>query len=130
MSAFEKLKAHSLKLSHFQHLAAICGWDQAAVMPNGGSQARSEAMAELYVHMHNMQTQPQLADWFAEAEQEALNTQDSATLRELKRNWQQANVLPEDLVQAKSLAGSKCEHAWRTQRGQNDWQGFEKTGPK
>lgn len=126
MSAFEKLKAHSLKLSHFQHLAAICGWDQAAVMPNGGSQARSEAMAELYVHMHNMQTQPQLADWFAEAEQEALNTQDSATLRELKRNWQQANVLPEDLVQAKSLAGSKCEHAWRTQRGQNDWQGFEK----
>jgi len=29
-------------------------------------------------------------------------------------------------VQAKSLAGSKCEHAWRTQRGENDWQGFEK----
>ncbi|UUM29548.1 carboxypeptidase M32 [Vibrio japonicus] len=126
MSAFEKIKAHSQKLSHFQHLASICGWDQAAVMPSGGSQARSEAMAELYVHMHNLQTQPQLADWFSEAEQETLNTQDSATLRELKRNWQQANVLPEELVQAKSLAGSKCEHAWRTQRGQNDWQGFEK----
>ncbi|MDV6251192.1 carboxypeptidase M32 [Vibrio sp. EA2] len=126
MSAFEKLKKHSLKISHFQHLAAICGWDQAAVMPNGGSQARSEAMAELYVHMHNLQTQPQLSDWFAQAEQESLNTQDSATLRELKRNWQQANVLPEDLVQAKSLAGSKCEHAWRTQRGENDWQGFER----
>lgn len=126
MSAFEKLKAHSQKLSHFQHLAAICGWDQAAVMPSGGSQARSEAMAELSVHMHNLQTQPQLADWFAEAEQESLNVQDSATLRELKRTWLQANVLPESLVQAKSLAGSKCEHAWRTQRGQNDWQGFEK----
>ena len=126
MSAFEKLKKHSLKLSNFQHLAAICGWDQAAVMPNGGSQARSEAMAELYVHMHNLQTQPQLSDWFAQAEQETLNAQDSATLRELKRNWQQANVLPEDLVQAKSLAGSKCEHAWRTQRGENDWQDFEK----
>jgi carboxypeptidase Taq len=35
-------------------------------------------------------------------------------------------VLPQRLVQAKSLAGSKCGHAWRTQRGENDWQGFSK----
>ncbi|WP_029827316.1 carboxypeptidase M32, partial [Vibrio parahaemolyticus] len=28
--------------------------------------------------------------------------------------------------QASSLAGSKCEHAWRTQRANNDWAGFEK----
>lgn len=126
MSAFKKLTTHSKKISHFNHLAAICGWDQAAVMPSGGNSARSEAMAELSVHIHSLHTQPQLADWFAEAETEQLGSQDQATLRELKRQWQQANLLPEDLVQAKSLAGSKCEHAWRTQRGENDWQGFEK----
>ncbi|MGY3569558.1 carboxypeptidase M32 [Vibrio paucivorans] len=126
MSAFDKLVQHSKKISHFNHLAAICGWDQAAVMPAGGNQARSEAMAELSVHIHGLLTQPQLSDWFAQAESEALSTQDSATLRELKRQWLQANVLPESLVQAKSLAGSKCEHAWRTQRGDNDWKGFEK----
>ncbi len=126
MSAFNKLTAHAQKISRFNHLAAICGWDQAAVMPSGGNQARSEAMAELSVHIHSLHTQPQLQEWFAEAENESLNAQDSATLRELKRQWQQANVLPEALVQAKSLAGSKCEHAWRTQRGNNDWQGFEK----
>ncbi|MEL7366353.1 MAG: carboxypeptidase M32 [Pseudomonadota bacterium] len=126
MSAFNKLKAHAQKVSHFNHLAAICGWDQAAVMPAGGNQARSEAMAELSVHIHSLQTQPQLEEWFADAENESLDATDLATLRELKRQWQQANVLPESLVQAKSLAGSKCEHAWRTQRGNNDWQGFEK----
>ena len=95
-------------------------------MPSGGNQARSEAMAELSVHIHGLNTQPQLAEWFEQAESEDLSSQDRATLRELKRQWQQANVLPEDLVQAKSLAGSKCEHAWRTQRSDNDWQGFEK----
>lgn len=126
MSALEKLKAHSKKIHNFNHLSAICGWDQAAVMPSGGNQARSEAMAELSVHIHGLNTQPQLAEWFAQAESEDLSSQDRATLRELKRQWQQANVLPEDLVQAKSLAGSKCEHAWRTQRSDNDWQGFEK----
>ena len=126
MSTFQKLIQHSQKVSHFYHLSAMVGWDQAAVMPSGGSQARSEAMAELSVHIHSLQTQPQLQDWFAEAELEPLNIEEQATLRELKRQWQQANVLPESLVQAKSLAGSKCEHAWRTQRTNNDWQGFEK----
>ena len=124
MTILQKLIDHSKQISHFNHLAAICGWDQAAMMPAGGNQARSEAMAALSVHIHQLQTQPQLADWFEQASNEKLGSQDQAVLRELKRGWMLANVLPADLVQAKSLAGSKCEHAWRTQRGQNDWAGF------
>ena len=77
-------------------------------------------MAALSVHVHQLQTQPQLADWFEQASNEKLDSQEQSVLRELKRGWMLANVLPADLVQAKSLAGSKCEHAWRTQRGEND----------
>lgn len=126
MSAFEKLIKHARKVSKYNHLASICGWDQASMMPSGGAQARSEAMAELSVHIHGLKTQPQLGDWFADAENEALTGEQTATLREMKRDWQQTTVLPEELVEAQSLAGSKCEHAWRTQRKENDWQGFEK----
>lgn len=126
MSAFKKLVEHSQKCSRFQHLASICGWDQASMMPAGGNQARSEAMAELSVHIHGLMTQPKLADWISDAENEDLNNEQQSSLREIKRQWQQANLLPEKLVEAKSLAGSKCEHAWRSQRGNNDWVGFEK----
>ncbi|MEF1193431.1 hypothetical protein QTO04_29875, partial [Vibrio parahaemolyticus] len=97
-----------------------------AVMPSGGAEARSNAMAELEVHIHSLMTQPHLEDLFAQAEEETLATQERAMLREMKREWQLANLLPESLVQASSLAGSKCEHAWRTQRANNDWTGFEK----
>ncbi len=126
MSDYQKLVQHSKKLANFNHLAAISGWDQAAVMPAGGNEARSNAMAELSVFIHQLSTEPQLADWFAGAEQETLTSQQQASLREMKQRWQQATVLPEKLVQAKSLAGMKCEHAWRTQRKENDWQGFAK----
>lgn len=126
MSDYQKLVQHSQKLANFNHLAAISGWDQAAVMPAGGNEARSNAMAELSVLIHQLNTAPQLADWFAGAEQESLTLQQQASLREMKQRWQQATVLPQDLVQAKSLAGSKCEHAWRTQRPNNDWSGFAK----
>jgi carboxypeptidase Taq len=47
-----------------------------------------------------------------------------ANLREIRRDWQRANALPEALVQRRQLAGSRCEHAWRTQRPANDWAGF------
>ncbi len=126
MSYYKKLVDHNLKISRFNHLSAICGWDQAAMMPSGGNQARSEAMAELSVHVHALSTQPQLAEWFDKAEQESLSNTETASLREMKRNWNNSNVLPEELVEAQALAGSKCEHAWRSQRGENDWQGFEK----
>ncbi|WP_028116838.1 carboxypeptidase M32 [Ferrimonas senticii] len=126
MNAFDKLTEHAKTLSHFNHLAAICGWDQAAMMPSGGNDARSEAMATLSVHLHQLQNQPQLADWFNDAENQSLSAQQQASLREMKRQWQQATVLPESLVKTQSLAGAKCEHAWRSQRSQNDWIGFEK----
>lgn len=126
MSAFQGLCQHYKQLSHFQHLGAICGWDQAAMMPSGGNQARAEAMAELALHIHKLATAPQLGEQFAAAEQEPLTPTQQAELREMQQSWQQATVIPDDLVQAKSLAGSKCEHAWRTQRAENDWQGFEK----
>ena len=126
MNNYSKLTEHFKKISHFNHLAAICGWDQATVMPCGGNQARSAAMAELSVHIHKLTTESKLADLFADAENELLSEQEAAGLREMKRQWQLANVLPQELVQAKSVAGSKCEHAWRTQRAENDWQGFEK----
>jgi carboxypeptidase Taq len=42
----------------------------------------------------------------------------------MQRDWEYSHVMPQHLVEAKSLAGSRCEHAWRTQRKANDWQGF------
>lgn len=123
--SYSQLQHHFLKISHFNHLDAICSWDQAAVMPDGGNDARGAAMAELSVLIHQLTTAPQLGDWIASAENETLDAQQQVSLSAIKRRWQQANQLPEDLVMAQSLANSTCEHAWREQRKNNDWQGFK-----
>ncbi len=124
MSAYKKLSRHYQKIANFSHLSAICGWDAATMMPSGGSDSRSAAMAELSVHIHQLSTSPLLEDLMLGAECEDLSIKEKASLREMKRSWQLATALPDDLVQAKSLAGSKCEHAWRSQRPSNDWNGF------
>ncbi|WP_312979333.1 carboxypeptidase M32 [Atlantibacter sp.] len=121
---YQKLTKTFARLSRFSHLSAIAGWDMFAMMPPGGSKARSEALAEMSVLCHQILTSPEMARALADAEQEDLNDLERANLREMARQYQQAALLPESLVEAKSLAGSRCEHAWRTQRPNNDWQGF------
>jgi carboxypeptidase Taq len=76
------------------------------------------------VLQHQILTDKKVGDWLRNALQEELNDVEQANLREMTRQYQQAALLPESLVEAKALAGSKCEHAWRTQRPANDWAGF------
>ncbi len=122
--AYDELTAHWLRLHHFSHLQSIAGWDQAANMPPKGNEARAAALAELAALMHRMRTEPTLPDRLARAEDENLGSDQRANLREMRREWLMANVLPESLVVRQQLASSRCEHAWRTQRPANDWAGF------
>jgi carboxypeptidase Taq len=121
---YADLAAQQTKLHHYQHLASIVYWDQAANMPAKGNDARAAALAELAALMHRMRTDASLSERITRAEQEPLDEMQRANLREIRRQWQMANALPEDLVQRQKLATSACEHAWRRQRPANDWQGF------
>lgn len=123
-TAYSQLRTTFARLSRFSHLSAIAGWDMAAMMPPAGSQARSEALAELSVLSHQILTAKQVENWLEQAGNEDLNDIELANLREMRRQYQQSALLPESLVQEKSLAGARCEHAWRVQRKGNDWEGF------
>lgn len=123
-AAYQELSRTFQRLARFGHLGAIAGVDMQTTMPPGGSQARGEAMAELSVFMHELLTDKRLGGLFDAAAQESLNDVEQANLGEMQRAWRQATLLPASLVEAKSLAGSRCEHAWRSQRQANDWQGF------
>ncbi len=123
-SAYANLTRTFTRLSRFGHLSAIAGWDMMTMMPPGGSSARGAALAELSVLQHEILTAKEVSLWLDEAEQASLNDVERANLFEMRRAWQQAALLPASLVEAKSIAGSRCEHAWRQQRPANDWQGF------
>lgn len=122
--AYQSLLAAFQRLHHFAHLGAIAHWDQATMMPAKGNDARAAALAELGVLTHGIITDPKLKQALDAAEQEDLSELERANLREMKRDWGMANLLPAALVEAKTLAAARCEHAWRRQRAANDWAGF------
>lgn len=112
------------RLHRLDHLHSMAYWDQAAMMPPGGAEARAAALGELAALSHQHRTDPALAQALAAAAAEPLDDFQRANLREMGREWRAANALPEDLVQRSQLATSRCEHAWRRQRPANDWAGF------
>ncbi|MDO9597481.1 MAG: carboxypeptidase M32 [Azoarcus sp.] len=123
-SAYAELVAAHARLYRFDHLAAILSWDRSTMMPPGGSAARAAADAELRGLIHGLRRAPRLAELIQRAGDEALDDVERANLREMRRDWLEANALPETLASARALAGARCEHAWRSQRPANDWSGF------
>jgi carboxypeptidase Taq len=123
-SAYQELARHWSRLHRFQHLHAMAGWDRAAMMPTKGSEARAGALAEMESLLHSLRTDPRLTGLLEQAEQESLDDAARANLREIRRDWKDSNALPPALVEAQSLATSRCEHAWQAQRPAGDWTGF------
>ncbi|MEP6874380.1 MAG: carboxypeptidase M32 [Burkholderiales bacterium] len=123
-AAYDELKRIWIQLHHFGHLQSIAGWDQAAMMPPKGNEARANAMAEMEGLLHRLRTDAALPTLLASAEGEPLDEFARANLVEIRREWRASNSLPQSLVEARSLAAARCEHAWRSQRPANDWPGF------
>ncbi|HEJ7010050.1 TPA: carboxypeptidase M32, partial [Serratia marcescens] len=101
-SAYDLLRALFSRLSRFGHLSAIAGWDMQTMMPPGGSKARSEALAELSVLQHQILTAQSTGALLDRAQQETLDELDRANLREMRRQYEDAVLLPAALVEAKS----------------------------
>lgn len=118
------LEDHFKKLSRLQHALTFLQWDQLVMMPPGGNENRAESIAELVSLHHEFLTKPIVKDLLEQAKSEKIDAVKKRSLMEMERVWQRAICIPPELVKAKSLAGSRCEHGWRTQRKENDWQGF------
>jgi len=121
MSAYQRLQNHFKKIGDLNHVQAITNWDESAMMPNGGGQARAEAMTTLGVLLHELTTNAEVGDLLAAAKSEQLDAWQSANLREIGRVYQEASCMPADLVAAQKTATSISEQAWRHHRAANDW---------
>jgi len=125
-TSIAQLEDHFRRLAQIEHALTFLHWDQLVMMPPGGNASRSEAIAELTAMHHAMLVSEDIGELLEQAKDQPATVEQRRSLLEMAREYQWAVCLPTDLVKAKSLAGSHCEHAWRQQRTDNDWPGFLK----
>jgi carboxypeptidase Taq len=124
--SYALLEKHRRRLSRFQHLDAIVGWDEATMMAPQGGPERGEALATLRGYLHELATLPMVGEWLEAASQDERNLDpwQRANLREMRREWRRETALEQGLVEAMALAESRSEQAWRRLRPANDFAGF------
>ncbi|MEQ9346615.1 MAG: carboxypeptidase M32 [Thalassospira sp.] len=122
--AYEKLEARFRRMSVLSNIGEMLHWDMAAIMPDGGANARSEQLATLSVLHNELVNAPEMGDLLDAAESESLDDWQKANLSEMKRGWVHGTAVPADLVEKMSRAETSCEVAWRTARADNDFKGL------
>ncbi len=120
---YAELEKRFARMSAVNRAGAILNWDRSAMMPQGASDDRADQLATLGVISHEMMIAPDMPDLLARAEegQAALDSWRAANLHEMRHAWTHANALPSDLVEARTLASSACEMAWREAKKNNDF---------
>src|SRR5690554_4275737 len=102
--SFAKLDELGHKLEALEHALAILGADEATHMAVGGGEKRADAMASLSGMLHARATAPEIADWIDAAENEALDEEQQAALREFRRQYANLTCLPSDFVERQTSA--------------------------
>lgn len=124
-SAYGALKARFSEIEKINEIASMLHWDWAAVMPDGGAEARSSQLAFLTRLSFERTIAPDMGDLIGAASQEMLTEIDEANLRQMAHRHKRVVSLPADLIEAMSLAESKTELAWREAREKSDFSALE-----
>ena len=122
--AYKSLEARFRRINVLSDIGGMLHWDMAAMMPNGGANARSGQLATLDVMANELVNAPDMGDLIEAAGGENLDAWQKANLAEMKRNWVHGTAVPSDLVEKMSLAATSCEVAWRGARADNDFAGL------
>jgi carboxypeptidase Taq len=121
--AYSELETRFKRIALVREASGVLEWDRDALMPTGGSAARTEQLATLQVIAHQMITDPAIGDLIAraEAQHSDLDSWKKANLARMTRHWRHATCLAAELVEALSRAASECEMRWRSARAASDF---------
>lgn len=106
---------------------ATLTWDQETMMPPGGAALRAEQLSALTALVHERRTSPRVADLLAGCEADAALAEDpviAANLRELRRGYEKATLLPTSLVREFAETSSRALEVWRDARERDDFAAF------
>jgi carboxypeptidase Taq len=113
------------KISNVGHAAGVLRWDQEVMMPEGGTPARSKQLSTLSSVRHDLLTDDRTGELLNAAEPE--NDEERAVVREVRREYDRATRVPNELVEEISEATSEAHPVWASAKENDDFDEFAPT---
>ncbi len=125
---FVKLRDHVAETSYLASASSLLEWDQQTGMPPAGNAFRADQLAYFSTLIHERTTSAaygELIESLAASElAKAAYSDEGATIRVLKREYDRERKIPSALVSELARVESLAQQAWVASRKANDFKSF------
>jgi carboxypeptidase Taq len=138
VQAYSELLRRVRESALLESCAGLLGWDERTYMPQGGSVHRADQMALLARLTHEMLTAPKIGELLATVESSVLPSSPAplpdgesgegdaaANVREIRRQYDRAVKLPNDLVEELARVTTRAQQVWQEARQADDFAAFQ-----
>jgi len=125
MGEYEEFRGQVNDIHRLGALQGHLGWDQEVLMPAKGGEARGEMLAWLAGQRHQRLTSPRMGELLDILEAQPLDADQSANVREMRRAYDQAVLLPQSFVEELAQVRSSALVAWQNARSASDFGQFQ-----
>ncbi|MFB6227246.1 MAG: carboxypeptidase M32, partial [Halobacteriales archaeon] len=122
--AYANLLDQYERIASLQSASGVLSWDQQVTMPEGGTPARSKQQSTLSGLTHELLTDEEMGELLTELENAELPGEQTATVREIRREHRRADRVPQDLIEEISRASSEALPIWEEAKSEDDFGTF------
>ncbi|MDY6780901.1 MAG: carboxypeptidase M32, partial [Halobacteria archaeon] len=122
---YDELVERVKKISNVGNAASVLQWDQEVMMPEGGTQARSQQLSALSSVRHDLLTKDEVGELLDSLRDSSLGDEERAVVREVRREYERADRVPNDLVERISRTTSEALPVWKEAKTEGDFSKFE-----
>ncbi|MFC7213893.1 carboxypeptidase M32 [Saliphagus sp. GCM10025334] len=124
--AYDELLTRIERITNVGNAAGVLRWDQEVVMPEGGTPARAKQLSTLSALGHELLTDDRTGELLEALEDTELD-EEEAVVREIRRRYDRATSVPQDLVEEISETTSNAHPTWVEAKAEDDFSIFEPT---
>ncbi|USZ71091.1 carboxypeptidase M32 [Natronosalvus halobius] len=125
--AYDELLTRTERITNVGNAAGVLRWDQEVVMPEGGTPARAKQLSTLSALGHELLTDERTGELLEELEDTELDEEGEAVVREIRRRYDRATSVPQDLVEEISETTANAHPTWVEAKEEDDFSIFEPT---
>ena len=126
--ALDRLKERLAEVMDLNKVVRLLSWDQQTVMPPAGTGHRADQLATVQSLAHSLFTDPEVGGWLEELQprEESLDpdSDDAATIRLARRDYEKAVKVPTALRAAMARAAAEARPVWVRAKAESDFASF------
>ncbi len=126
-NTYEQLERRVERISNVGNAAGVLRWDQEVVMPDEGTPARAKQLSTLSSLSHELLTADETGELLEELEAADVDDERAAVVREVRRQYDRATSVPQELVEELSETTANAHPVWKQAREEDDFEAFAPT---